>query len=272
MSLYDIMDEITAKQITKTETGENRIFGLLTGIVTENYDKEMPGRVCVQIPVRDENADVLKWARVAMPSGGEKWGHYFIPEVGDQVVLAFEEGNIEKPYIIGCIPKDNSKLFTSSADENNQYKRIRTRHGSVITFVDNKDSEDGEKDQIQIKTAKELHCIELDNEKNKITISDKDKKNAIIIKTEDGKMEVTAEKKLTVKVGDSIEVTMNGENGTVNISCNTLQVKANKALKMETNGNGSLKASAGLTLEGGSQAKLTSSGQTAVEGSLIKVG
>ena len=101
MSLYEIMDEITSKQITKTETGENRIFGLLTGIVTENYDKEMPGRVCVQIPVRDENANVLKWARVAMPSGGEKWGHYFIPETGDQVVLAFEEGNIEKPYVRG---------------------------------------------------------------------------------------------------------------------------------------------------------------------------
>ncbi len=272
MSLYEIMDEITSKQITKTETGENRIFGLLTGIVTENYDKEMPGRVCVQIPVRDENANVLKWARVAMPSGGEKWGHYFIPETGDQVVLAFEEGNIEKPYVIGCIPKDNSKLLSSSADADNQYKRIRTKHGSEITFVDNKDNEDGEKDKIMIQTAKELHRIELDNDKKRITISDKDKKNAIVIKTEDGKMEVTSEKKLTIKVGDSIEITMNGENGTVNVNCNTLQVKANKAIKMEANGNGSLKASAGLTLEGGSQAKLTSSGQTAVEGSLVKVG
>lgn len=272
MSLYEIMDEISSRQIMKTETGENRIFGLLTGIVTENYDKEMPGRVCVQIPVRDENANVLKWARAVTPSGGEKWGHYFLPEVGDQVVLAFEEGNIEKPYVIGCIPKDNSKLLTSSADENNQYKRIRTRHGSVITFVDSKDGEDGEKDKIQIRTAKELHNIELDNEKNCITVSDKDKKNGIVIKTEDGRMEVKAEKKLTVKVGDSIEITMNGENGTVNVKCGTLQVKADKALKLETGGNGSLKASAGLTLEGGSQAKLSSSGQTAVSGSLIKVG
>ena len=121
-------------------------------------------------------------------------------------------------------------------------------------------------------TIKELHNIELDNEKNCITVSDKDKKNGIVIKTEDGRMEVKAEKKLTVKVGDSIEITMNGENGTVNVKCGTLQVKADKALKLETGGNGSLKASAGLTLEGGSQAKLSSSGQTAEAGSLIKVG
>lgn len=272
MDLYDIMDEITSKQIMKTETGENRIMGLLTGIVTENYEKEMPGKVCVQIPVRDENANVLKWARVSMPSGGAKWGHYFLPEVGDQVLVAFEEGNIEKPFVIGCIPKDNSKIISSSADEQNQYKRIRTKHGSTITFVDSKESEEGEKDQILVQTAKELHCIELDNEKNQMRIHDKENKNAIVIKTEDGKMEVTAEKKLTIKVGDSIEITMNGENGTINVKCNTLQEKASKAVKIETDGNGSVKAAAGLTMEGGSQAKLSSSGQTAVEGSLIKIG
>lgn len=272
MSLYDIMDEITSKQITKTETGENRIMGILTGIVTDNYEKEMPGRVCVQIPVRDENANVLKWARVAMPSGGDKWGHYFLPEVGDQVLVAFEEGNIEKPFVIGCVPKDSSQIISSSADEKNQYKRIRTKHGSTVTFVDSKENEDGEKDQILIRTAKELHCIELDNAKNQISIRDKESKNAIVVKTENGQMKVTAEKKLTIKVGDSIEVIMNGENGTINVKCNTLQEKASKTVKIETDGNGSLKASAGLTLEGASQAKLSSSGQTAVEGSLIKIG
>ncbi len=272
MGLYDIMDEITSRQITKTETGENRIMGLLTGIVTENYDKEMPGRVCVRIPVRDENANVLKWVRVAMPSGGDKWGHYFLPEIGDQVLVAFEEGNIEKPFVIGCIPRDSSKLVSSSADEKNQYKRIRTKHGSSLTFVDSNESEEGDKDQILIQTAKELHCMELDNEKNQISIRDKENKNAIILKTEKGQMEILAEKKLTIKVGDSIEIVMNGENGAINVKCNTLQEKASKNVKIETDGNGSLKAAAGLTLEGGSQAKLSSGGQTTVEGSLIKIG
>lgn len=272
MSLYDIMDEITAKQINKTELGENRILGLLTGLVIENYEKKMPGRVRVQIPVRDENANVLKWARVAMPFGGEKWGHYFLPETGDQVLLAFEEGNIEKPYVIGCIPKDNSRLLSTAVDEHNQYKKIQTRHGSVITFVDGKDSEEGDKDKILVETAKKLHRLELDNEKNQIIISDKDRKNTIIIQTENGKMEVKAEKKLVIQVGDNIEISMNGENGAIDVKCSTLKGQAGKALKLETDGSGSLKASAGLQLEGGSQAKLSSSGQTALEGSLIKIG
>ena len=56
MGLYDIMDEIAAKQVTKSETGDNRIFGVVVGIVAKKFDQKMPGRVCVQVPVRDDNA------------------------------------------------------------------------------------------------------------------------------------------------------------------------------------------------------------------------
>ena len=99
MGLFDVIDDITEKQVMKTDTGDNRIFGVVVGQVAKNYDKDMPGRVCVTVPTRDKDANELKWARVAMPSSGSKWGHYFLPEVGDQVLLVFEQGNIEKPYV-----------------------------------------------------------------------------------------------------------------------------------------------------------------------------
>ena len=102
MGLYDIIDEITERQVMKTETGDNRIWGVMVGIVAKNFDPNssasggtktgadaMDGRVCVTIPTRDKDANELKWARVAMPSGGSKWGHYFLPEVGDQVQLLY---------------------------------------------------------------------------------------------------------------------------------------------------------------------------------------
>ena len=149
MALYDIIDEITERQVTKTETGDNRIWGVMVGIVAKNFDPNssagggtgsnsgadaMDGRVCVTIPTRDKKANELKWARVAMPSGGSKWGHYFLPEVGDQVLLAFEGGNIEKPYVIGCVQKYSNAFLKKAVDKNNQFKKIVTRHGSHITF------------------------------------------------------------------------------------------------------------------------------------------
>ena len=78
MGLYDIIDEITERQVTKTETGDNRIWGVMVGIVAKNYDPNssggggtgsnsgadaMDGRVCVTIPTRDTEANELKWAR-----------------------------------------------------------------------------------------------------------------------------------------------------------------------------------------------------------------
>ena len=74
MGLFDVIDEIAEQQIMKTDTGDNRIFGVMVGVVAKNYDKDMPGRVCVTIPVRDKDANELQWARVAMLSHGKNWG------------------------------------------------------------------------------------------------------------------------------------------------------------------------------------------------------
>ena len=132
MGLFDIIDEIAEKQVMKTDTGDNRIFGVLVGTVAKNYDVNMPGRVCVTIPVRDANANELQWARVAMLSHGKNWGHYFQPEVGDQVLLAFEQGYIERPYVIGCVAKDSNLFLKQAVDQNNQYKKIQTKNGNTI--------------------------------------------------------------------------------------------------------------------------------------------
>ena len=270
MGLFDVIDEITEKQITKTETGDNRIFGVMVGIVAKNYDKDMPGRICVTIPVRDSNANELKWARMAMPSSGKSWGHYFLPEVGDQVLLVFEQGNIEKPYVIGCIPKDNNKFLTQTVDENNQYKKIITKNGNAIIFEDNKEGS-GEKDKIEIVTAKEGHSIMLDNEKNQISIKDKDGKNQILIKTETGHMQIDAEKKLVINVGDDIKVTMNGNNGAVSIECNKFNVKGGNGVSLESNASAKL-SGANVTLEATSILKANSSGTTMIQGTPIKIG
>lgn len=270
MGLFDVIDQIAENQIMKTDTGDNRIFGVMVGTVAKNYDKDMPGRVCVTIPVRDANANELQWARVAMLSHGKSWGHYFQPEVGDQVLLAFEQGNIEKPYVIGCVAKDNNTFLKKAFDQHNQYKKITTKNGSTIVFEDNFQGE-GTKDKITIHTAKESHTILMDNENNKIVLKDKENKNFIEMKTQTGHMKIQAEKKLTIQVGETITLTMNGNNGSVTLECSKLTVKTTGNTTMEA--TGTFKATGtNVTLEGSSMLKATSSGATIVGGSPIKIG
>lgn len=272
MGLFDIIDDIAEKQVMKTETGDNRIFGVMIGEVVSNYDMNMPGRVCVAITTRDEEANVLKWARVAMPSSGVGWGHYFLPEVGDQVLVAFEQGNIEKPYVIGCVPKDNNLFLRKAVDETNQYKKITTKNGSTITFTDKMEGE-GANDKITIETATKGHQIVMDNEMNKILISDRDGMNKIEMKTgeEAGSIEIVAAKRLTIKVGETIELKMNGSNGSTKLTTNKLTVEANGKMKVESTGPMNV-TGANVTLASNAIMKLESSGAVQISGAPISVG
>lgn len=286
MGLYDIIDEITERQVTKTETGDNRIWGVMVGIVAKNYDPHssiaggtnsggdaMDGRVCVTIPTRDKDANELRWARVAMPSGGSKWGHYFLPEVGDQVLLAFEGGNIEKPYVIGCIQKTSDQFLKKAVDKNNQFKKIMTRHGSHITFEDNSTEETGLKDKITIETAQQKLQIKMDNENEKIRIGDKAKEDFMEMYTKEGSgtLTVKIKSKITIQVGDKITVTMNGETGAVSIKADSIQlegtnkvlVKSDSAVKME---------GAQIAATANSSLKLESAGSAKLAGSTVAVG
>ena len=286
MGLYDIIDEITERQVTKTETGDNRIWGVMVGIVAKNYDPNsmaaggsnsgadaMDGRVCVTIPTRNDQANELKWARVAMPSGGSKWGHYFLPEVGDQVLLAFEGGNIEKPYVIGCIQKTSDKFLKDAVDKDNQFKKIMTRHGSHITFEDNSKDEDGLKDKITVETAQAKHQILMDNENEKIRIGDKKNEDFILMKTTEGSgtLDIKIKSKVTIKVGDNITMTMNGESGTVTIEASSVVLKGSDKVTMESDNTINLKA-AQVTAKASSGLNLESDNGAVLKGSTVSVG
>ena len=286
MALYDIIDEITERQVLKTETGDNRIWGVMIGIVAKNYDPKsaksggsnrgadaMDGRVCVTIPTRDKDANELRWARVAMPSGGSKWGHYFLPEVGDQVILAFEGGNIEKPYVIGCVQRHSDKFLGDSVDKNNRFKKIMTRHGSNITFEDDHTKEDGLNDKLTIETAQSHLQIRMDNENEIIRIGDKAKEDFIQMKTTEGSgtLDIKIKSKITIKVGDKITLTLNGESGAVSIKADSITLEGANGVAAKSDSSINLKA-AQVSANASSNLKLESSGSAAVSGATVSIG
>lgn len=289
MAIFDIIEDVSKKRMEKTDTGDSRIMGIMLGKVVKNYDENMPGRVSVILLSREQGegdgdeADNtrLLWARVVMPSSGGSWGHYFIPEVGDLVLVAFEEGNIERAYVIGCIPKTNDKILTGSRDEKNKFKKIVTKNGSSIIFEDISEDEGeggggdepGSRDVITIQSANKSHRIVLNNEKKMIELSDKEGKNQIRINTdtEKGLIEMKAEKKLTIKVGDNITLIMNGETGAVSLKAKKVSVEADDSIGIESQSRAKLKGS-NVTLEAGGSMKVSSGGLVEVAGTPIKLG
>ncbi|MGI5979158.1 MAG: phage baseplate assembly protein V [Oscillospiraceae bacterium] len=279
MALYDIIEEISDEQVLKTETGDSRMYGVTLGTVTKDFDEKAGGRVCVTVPTRAQKAEKLMWARVAMPSGGAGWGHYFLPEPGDQVLLAFENGNIERPYVIGCINKDNDKFFTGSIDKDNRIKRIVTRNGSTLTYEDvpipegDKKNKPGDLDKITLQTAGKQLTLLLDNENHKIRLGDKEKEDFIEMDTTQGSgtLLLQAKSKITIKVGDNITFTLNGESGAVKIEAKQLAIEAPNQISLKSDGMVKLEGGT-ISQKASSAFKADSSGAVTISGTPITIG
>lgn len=79
---------------------QERFYGVAVGIVADIIDPLGQGRVKVRLPWFNES-ESTGWARIASLSAGNNYGHYFVPQVDEEVLVAFEHGDIEQPYIIG---------------------------------------------------------------------------------------------------------------------------------------------------------------------------
>lgn len=152
----------------------------------------------------------------------------------------------------------------------NKNKRIVTKNGNSILFEDNVEG-GGMTDRMVIETAKSMHSIEMNNAKNMITIKDLAGANQIEMKTGTGQMEIKAASKLTIKVGETIELTMNGMTGATTLKTNRFTMEANESVKLDANANMEIRGGT-VAVNAASVAKINSSGAVVVSGTPIKVG
>jgi phage baseplate assembly protein gpV len=109
----------------------DKVYGVAVGKVINPLDPMALGRVQVQLPFID-SLDLSPWARVAVPMAGIAHGHYFIPNVGDEVLVAFEQGDVNAPYVIGSLW--NAMAPPPLPSPVPQIRMIRTLVGNTIMF------------------------------------------------------------------------------------------------------------------------------------------
>jgi Rhs element Vgr protein len=107
-------------------------------VVMDNKDPEKLGRVRVQFLWQKEQDKELMtpWIRIAQPHGGDNKGFYFIPEIDEEVMVGFENGNAEKPYVMGTLYHGEQLPGSNWYSDSNDIKAIRTRNGHTIEIHD----------------------------------------------------------------------------------------------------------------------------------------
>ncbi|HEX8364263.1 MAG TPA: phage baseplate assembly protein V [Allosphingosinicella sp.] len=124
---------------------EGAISGVVSAVVSGNDDPEGLGRVRLSLPWRD--GFETGWARVATPMAGAGRGLYFLPEVGDEVLVAFERGDVNFPYVIGSLWNGRDRPPRTNEGGSNDVRTIRTRGGHTLLF------DDGEEGRVEISLA-----------------------------------------------------------------------------------------------------------------------
>jgi len=193
---------------------------VVVGIVTNNQDPDGLGRVKLRFPWLDENTE-SNWARLATPMAGGDRGMVFIPEVNDEVIVAFEQGDMNRPYVLGSLWNGEDTPPETNSDGRNNIRKIRSRSGHEIIFDDN-DASRQEKLEIHTNAG---HTILLNDAsgQEKIEIKDKTGNNSIKFDSVQNSIDIESSVKLKIK---------------------------SRMIEIESEGTMSLKANATLTIQG----------------------
>src|SRR5262249_2285563 len=131
---------------------------------------------------------------------GKDRAAYLLPEVDDEVLVAVEHGQVDHPFVIGCLWNGKDDAPESNADGENNHRTIKSRSGHVLRFNDKAGGE-----TIEIIDRTGSNKIIIDSEANTITI---EAKSDITIKSVTGKLTMQANGiEMKSKLGGSVEAT-----------------------------------------------------------------
>ena len=191
-----------------------KFYGVVVGVVTNNRDPENMHRVKVRFPWLN-GADESNWARVVTPMAGDGRGMYFLPEVDDEVLLAFEHGCVEFPYVIGALWNGKDSPPENNSDGENNNRSLMSRSGHLIRLCDRSGQES-------------------------IEIVDKTGNNKIVIATSGNKISIEAQ-------GD---IDIASQSGKLTLSALGIEIKSQAGIQMQATQNIDVSATAQVNVKG----------------------
>jgi phage baseplate assembly protein V len=122
---------------TAVQIAARRIYGVAVAEVIANVDATGLGRVQVRFPWLP---GIEPWARVATLFAGPARGSWFIPQPGDEVLVAFHHGDIREPYVVGALWNGRDRPPAAAPTDATGKRILRTPRGHEIVFDDDAQS------------------------------------------------------------------------------------------------------------------------------------
>lgn len=245
------------------ERNQQKIYGVAVAIVTDNNDPEKLYRVKVRYPWQANGTEENSfWARIATFGAGKDRGMFILPEVQDEVLVAFEHGDISHPYVIGSLwnSQQTTHLDNDKQDGKNHKRVFKSRSGHYLEFDDNHDDK-VEAITLQTKAGAKMRLDDKDGAL-KCEIVDSTGENYLLLDTENKKITLeTSSGDMLIKAKNEIK-----------IECKTLNVKSDQETNFDAGTNWNAKAGSNFTLEAsGGTGLVKSSGVLTIKGSMVNI-
>ena len=273
----------TISEMLEDTRPRQAIDGPIIGIVTNINDPDKLGRVKVKFPTLGASEE-SHWARIATPLTGAERGAHFLPEVNDEVLVAFVHGDINHPYIIGglwngmdkppvppALPNGRNWEILIGGGSKVKNRLIKSTKGNMLIF---NNSDDAPGVFLVGKSGAYIMVNDV-NGKELIALADKTKGDFIEIRSQDQSIWIEAVGPITIKNRGNIKVETQGNlDATVQ---GNLTAKTTGNTNVEATGSTTVKgmavtveATAALTLKGATVA-VQGSGPVTIKGATVMI-
>ncbi|HMQ29758.1 MAG TPA: phage baseplate assembly protein V [Chloroflexaceae bacterium] len=236
--------------VTSPAEEQGRFFGVTVGVVTNLNDPEGLGRVKLKLPWLDDGAET-SWARVVSPMAGAGMGLLLPPEPGDEVLVAFEHGMLEYPYVLGSLWGGQDKPPAGVEQGKVKLRSLTTRSGHRLEFAED---EEGAKGGIAL-TTKGGRSIQIGDGEESLTIGSA--KHSLTLDDRTGALEIESGGTLTLKAGQcklafsdsGVEIAFQG--ATLKLSAQGAELASNSMLTVKAAGKLGVEANGVVQIRGG---------------------
>jgi uncharacterized protein involved in type VI secretion and phage assembly len=246
--------------------------------VTDNKDPEKMGRVKVRHIWQADNEET-HWLDTSQMYSGEQRGYYWVPEVGDRVMIGYIHGNPSYPYVKGSMYNKNNKPVHVYEDDNSS-KAIALSENMLIHFDKKHSLSDGETEIISITSYDENGT----NKHPNYVLVTKDSKYGVAINSQNhmilitgdtikikssGEMNIESGGALNIKSGGAM--TLDAGQNDIKIAGMNVKITAQQDATVDANNEVAIKAMATMELTASAKAKFDGGAMTEITGGLIKL-
>jgi phage protein D/phage baseplate assembly protein gpV len=224
--------------------------GVVIAQVSDANDPQQLGRVKLTFPWLSDDY-VSDWARTVQIGAGKDRGQLVLPEVGDEVLVAFEQDDVRRPYVLGGLyngvdkPKSGGTGPIDSSSGKITRRSMVSRNGHRLDLLD----DDGRTEGVSIASGDGKLTFVVDATKTKITVHS------------DGSVTIEGKQGVTVDAGS----------GTLEMKGSKISLSAQSGVTVDAGGGDVSLQGVNATLQGSAQATVKGSATCTISGGLVKI-